>query len=356
MTEQLLLAMLDTARCSVSDNFTSFLDSGSAPEMGVQFLEVSDLESGLSMLDSGEADVFAVPASVIHGRRLEILQAGLEIVGARTPPRPYSILVSDNKLQYQPKSAIILCEQKLVRRQLRRARKGIRILDPGAYSSISGKGDPPQDPISSVRWMEELRDSGEIDGFVTQRGIYEEAGLVSRRHSLLPDPQNAGEPIFLPLPYSDLIVLIARRKFPVSISEQISEKEGETSWWVHDNLIGSLDEDMLDKTGILVRHRQVRSLIKQAENTRDLVLEQVCKNPDGEVIENEVHVEFRIEFVSKNGKKTVGLHRVVRHSDIERATIASLRDWEILLKETSRDVPKDFHTDPDTPSFIALED
>ena len=144
--------------------------------------------------------------------------------------------------------------------------------------------------------------------------------------------------------------------FPASISEQISEKEGETSWWVHDNLIGSLDEDMLDKTGILVRHRQVRSLIKQAENTRDLVLEQVCQNPEGEVIEDEVHVEFRIEFVSKNGKKTVGLHRVVRYSDFERATIASLRDWEILLKETSRDVPKDYETDPDTPSFITLED
>ena len=287
---------------------------------------------------------------------MAILQAGLEIVGAMTPQRPYSILVSDNKLQYQPKSAIILCGQKLVRRQLRRARKGIRILDPEAYSAISGKESPPDDPIASVRWMEGLRDSGEIDGFVTLRGIYEEAGLVSRRHSLLPDPQNAGEPRFLPLPYSDLIVLIARRMFPVSISEQISEKEGETSWWVHDNLIGSLDEDMLDKTGILVRHRQVRSLIKQAENTRDLVLEQVCQNPDGEVIEDEVHVEFRIEFVSKNGKKTVGLHRVIRYSDFERATIASLRDWEILLKETSRDVPKDFHTDPDTPSFITLED
>ena len=52
----------------------------------------------------------------------------------------------------------------------------------------------------------------------------------------------------------------------------------------------------------------------------------------------------------------MGLHRVIRYSDFERATIASLRDWETLLKETSREVPKDFHTDPDTPSFISLDD
>ena len=78
--------------------------------------------------------------------------------------------------------------------------------------------------------------------------------------------------------------------------------------------------------------------------------------PHGEVKEDEVHVEIRIEYVSKDGKKTVSLHRVIRYSEYERATIASLRDWEILIKETSREVPKDFHTDLDTPSFISLDD
>ena len=52
----------------------------------------------------------------------------------------------------------------------------------------------------------------------------------------------------------------------------------------------------------------------------------------------------------------MSLHRGIRYSEYERATIASLRDWEILIKETSREVPKDFHTDLDTPSFISLDD
>ena len=121
-------------------------------------------------------------------------------------------------------------------------------------------------------------------------------------------------------------------------------------------MLGSLDPEMLEKIGVLVRHRQVRSLIKQAEATRDLTLEQVCLDPDGEVIEDEVHVEIRLEFVSKGGARTIGLHRVIRHSDYERARIASVRDWESMIKEVSRDVPKDFLTDPESPPFISLDE
>ena len=265
-------------------------------------------------------------------------------------------MVSDNKIQYLPGFAIILCDNKLNRRQLRRSRGGLRVLDSDAFASILGIEEGPSDPVMKAKWMEELRGAGEIDGFVIPRGIYEGANLVSRRHSLLPDGLNEGDPDFLPSAYSDLIVLLARNRFPKSISKEISEREGETCWWVQNSMLGSLDPEMLEKIGVLVRHRQVRSLIKQAEATRDLTLEQVCLDPDGEVIEDEVHVEIRLEFVSKDGARTIGLHRVIRHSDYERATIASLRDWETMIKEVSRDVPKDFHTDPESPPFISLDE
>ena len=198
---------------------------------------------------------------MIHGNMLGVLQAGCKIVGARTPVRPYPVLVSENKLQYQPKSAILLCESKLGRRQLRRARRGIRVLSPEAYADIAGRADTPSDPISLTKWMEELRESGDIDGFVVARGLYDKCQLVTRRHSLLPDGLNEGDPHFIPPAYSDLIVFVARSRFPKSISNEISEKEGETAWWVQNNFVGSLDAKSLGKTGIMVRHRQVRCLI-----------------------------------------------------------------------------------------------
>jgi len=356
MDERLTIATLDSPSCPVGTRMDSFVESGGATELDIVCKVVNSLTKGLGLLESGDADIFALPAGLIHGNMMQVLQSGCEVVGARTPVRPYPVLVSDNKIQYQPKSAILLCSNKLTRRQLRRSRGGLRILDPEAFASIAEIGDVPSDPILMANWMEGLRSSGEIDGFVVPRGVYDNANLVGRRHSLLPDGLNEGDPDFLPPAYSDLIVLLARNRFPQSISKEISEKEGETCWWIQNTMVGSLDPEMLEKTGVLVRHRQVRSLIKQAEATRDLTLEQVCLDPDGEVIEEEVHVEIRLEFVSKGGTRTVGLHRVIRHSDYERATIASLRDWETMIKEISRDVPKDFPTDLDSPPFIYLDE
>ena len=356
MDERLTVATLDSPSCPVGERLDSFIGSGHSSGLEIESVSTDSLTNGLGLLESGDADILALPGGLVHGNMMEILQSGCKVVGARTPVRPYPVLVSDNKIQYQPKSAILLCENKLNRRQLRRSRGGLRVLDPDAFTSIVDIEEAPSDPVLKAKWMEELRNAGEIDGFVIPRGIYESADLVSRRHSLLPDGLNEGDPNFLPPAYSDLIVLIARDRFPISISKEISEREGETCWWVQNSMLGSLEPEILEKTGILVRHRQVRSLIKQAEATRDLTLEQVCLDPDGEVIEEEVHVEIRLEFVSKDGTRTVGLHRVIRHSDYERATIASLRDWETMLKEVSRDIPKDFHTDPESPAFIFLDE
>tara|TARA_B100000886_G_scaffold45074_1_gene27680 strand:- start:699 stop:1769 length:1071 start_codon:yes stop_codon:yes gene_type:complete len=356
MDERLTVATLDSPSCPVRERIGSLIGSGNSSGLDITSISTDSLTDGLGLLESGDADILALPGEVVHGNMMEILQSGCNVVGARTPVRPYPVLVSDNKIQYQPKSAILLCDNKLNRRQVRRSRGGLRVLHPDAFASILGVEEGPSDPFMRAKWMENLRGAGEIDGFVIPRGIYDGANLVSRRHSLLPDGLNEGDPDFLPPAYSDLIVLVARNRFPNSISKEISEREGETCWWVQNSMLGSLDPEMLEKIGVLVRHRQVRSLIKQAEATRDLTLEQVCLDPDGEVIEDEVHVEIRLEFVSKDGARTVGLHRVIRHSDYERATIASLRDWETMIKEVSRDVPKDFHTDPESPPFISLDE
>ena len=356
MDERLTVATLDSPSCPVRERIGSLIGSGNSSGLDITSISTDSLTDGLGLLESGDADILALPGEVVHGNMMEILQSGCNVVGARTPVRPYPVLVSDNKIQYQPKSAILLCDNKLNRRQVRRSRGGLRVLHPDAFASILGVEEGPSDPFMRAKWMENLRGAGEIDGFVIPRGIYDGANLVSRRHSLLPDGLNEGDPDFLPPAYSDLIVLVARNRFPNSISKEISEREGETCWWVQNSMLGSLDPEMLEKIGVLVRHRQVRSLIKQAEATRDLTLEQICLDPDGEVIEDEVHVEIRLEFVSKDGARTIGLHRVIRHSDYERATIASLRDWETMIKEVSRDVPKDFHTDPESPPFILLDE
>ena len=354
MMDELTLATIDSPDCPVSEHIAILSASGDAPEISIDSRTINDFSEGLALLGDGELDMVAMPARLLHGRQAEMLAAGCEIVGARAPRRPNLVLVSDNKIDYQPKSAIILSDSKMVRRQLRRARRGIRILGPMAFAAIVGLDEPPSNPIPLVEWMEELRRSDDIDGYITSRPIYDELDISGRRHALLPDPKDRGGAHFLPLPYADLVILMARRRFPISISEQITEPEGNTSWRVQDLMISGLSEEMLERTGILVRHRHVRSLMKQAEEHKDITLEQSCHDTEGEVLSDDLYVEIRLEIVSKNGRKTLGLDRIVRHANFEHATVSLLRDWDVLLREASREVPKDFYKDVDALAYIDL--
>ena len=207
-----------------------------------------------------------------------------------------------------------------------------------------------------AEWMEAMRQSGAIDGYVTSRPVYDELELGVRRHALLPDPKDRGGPHFLPLPYADLVVVLARKRFPLSISAQISEREGNTVWWVQNHLIAGLNEKMLERTGVLVRHRQVSSLMKQAEETKDITLLQSCHDTEGEVLDDDVRVEVRLEVLSKNGHRTLSLERVITYSQYQHGIISLLRDWEALLLEASREVPKDFHTDVEAPAYLDLSE
>ena len=56
--------------------------------------------------------------------------------------------------------------------------------------------------------------------------------------------------------------------------------------------MGGMDESLRDCVGLEVRHRQVGAILRQAEENRDLVLEQACHDPDGDIYHDEVRVEF----------------------------------------------------------------
>ena len=208
---------LSIPSCPVDLYMEKFFDSEEAPEQEIDVKNYDTLTQTLKELESGELDLLAMPAELLHGKQLQMYNANCEVLGARTPRTPNMILVSENKLQYQPKSAIILSDSKLVRRQLRRARKGLRVLSTKAFIEINEREEKFEDELEKYSWMEKLRLSEEIDGFIIPRVIYSEVEINGRRHSLLPDPHNLGDSHYLAHPYSDLVVIIGRKNFPKSI-------------------------------------------------------------------------------------------------------------------------------------------
>mgnify|MGYP001326361612 FL=1 len=322
---------LSIPSCPVDKYMEKFLDSEESPELEIELKSCKNLSLALKKLENGELDLLALPAENLHGKQLEMYNANCEVLGARTPRTPNMILVSENKIQYQPKSAIILSDSKLVRRQLRRARKGLRVLSVIAFAEIYNLDLEFDNELSKYSWMEELRLNGDIDGYAIPRVIYSQIDINERRHSLLPDPNNLGDSHFLPQPYSDLVIIIGRKNFPRSISELFSEVEGDTIWKMQDYFLSSIDEKELEGIGILVRHRKLSTLMTQAEKHKDLIMEQSFHDLEGEVITNEILVEFRIEKISNNGKKTISLQRVIPYSKFQIAMVATEKDWKKIL-------------------------
>jgi len=251
---------------------------------------------------------------------------------------------------YQPKSAIIISDSELIRRQLLRARPDFQVL---RANQVSSKPEGvPQDSAERATWLARMLDRGEIDGFISSRSEYESTGQTERRHTLMSQPKLRGAPHFIPPPYSDLIAIVCRTGFPNVLSSKLTEPEGNTVLWVQSRIMGSMDPSLQDCVGLEVRHRQVGAILRQAEENRDLVLEQACHDPDGEIYHDEVRVEVRLETLSPDGRKTLSLERLVAMSEYQRAIVALMLDWDKMVRESSREVPKDHPTDFDAPSFL----
>jgi hypothetical protein len=352
MNDRLVVGAMDTADCPVYVPMASFFESSDFQDIQSEVQRIQNFDVGLEQLSNGHVDILAIPATIMHGRGSEIAQSGCEVIGARTPRRPSLVLVSGDRLYYQPKSAIIVADSDLVRRQLRRARSDLAVMAPEDIPLEDHAASVPDEVIERARWLGGLQERGEIDGFVISRAVYESSNQTERRHTLISFPNERGGTHFLPPPYSDLIALIARARFPSTISMRVTEAEGNTALWAQSRVLNELDDHLAGIIGLQVRHRQVGSLLRQAEEEKDPILEEAFQSPDGEVLEDEVQVEFRMELISEDGRRTLALNRLVARSNYEYAILTAIRDWEQLLKEASRDVPKDHPSDAEAPPFI----
>jgi len=297
-------------------------------------ISVASLEDGFKMLDDGNADLLLGAAIDISNSNL--LSKGFQVVGA-LPLRDWNfVLVSEDRPRHLPKNAIILSENQLVRRQLRRLRSDLRVRSANAHIGIEESERPEEliegDLFSFSRWAEELRQTGEIDGYVIPRHIHRLAGMKTRRHALSQEPAEDELIRFLPSPHAGTILVVGRMGFPRQRFNELLDEEAETSWLIEEIILSEMDEETKSKVGILVRHRQPATLIREAERRKDLLTHNVLINPEGELTTSETKVDIQIELISHRGNSTVSIQRIV---DLEDAIVAArfmVQDWKKLVK------------------------
>ena len=67
--------------------------SEEAGNLELEINPVNTLEEAIQGLKEGELDLLAMPARLLHGKQIKLLEAGCQVLGARTPRRPAGFLL-----------------------------------------------------------------------------------------------------------------------------------------------------------------------------------------------------------------------------------------------------------------------
>ena len=173
---------------------------------------------------------------------------------------------------------------KLKRRQLRRYRADYRVMSPVAFADTVGMPIPSEEEgLEMATWLEDLRSSGTINGYTLRRHLFDETKIDTRRHKLMVDPREGETVRFLPSPLQGLTLLVSRNGFPSYIADLIGDEEAKIAWEYERILLNSIGKEIHDRIGLIVRYRQIGSLLKQAESEKDLMRSTSLLDAEGEI-------------------------------------------------------------------------
>ena len=310
----------------------------------------SELSNGLVKLDNGDVDLMAISAQAWFANE----NRGNTVVATAIPRRDENhILVANDRPHHLPHKSIILAENRLQRRQLRRYRSDFRVLDPMAFADMANLTPNTNSKLEFQSWMEDLRATKIITGYVTERHLFSKANIDSRRH-MLHTKSREGAARFIPSPLQGLTLLISREGFPKSLSEKIGDFESMTAWTCEQIILEEIDSELHDRIGILVRHRQIPSLLNQADEEKDLLRSTSLLDGEGNIIDKTSMVEILLEILDKKGERTLLLEKLVAIEDVTIHTRLMIAEWKSMLKAVTMEHEEDIRLGPARPAFMDL--
>jgi len=321
----------------VSTHAKKFIDS--SPD-GLNLIEkqVPHVETAIELLIDGHGDMVPVSANWWYNNRVKGLSSNL-VLPRREPTR---VLVGEDKPEYIPKRGIIIADCDIVQRQLIRSRSDIKVMLP---EDLDGA---PEDVFERVEWLEGLMVDGEIDGYTTTRALHSSLPSRARRHTLGMQRQDDTRSRFIPVPLEGYTVLLTRDDFPISRFSKVIDAGAALSLRLEMTILDSIDENMLDKIGLMVEQRKVRTILTDVGNRgRTLGFE----NPLNEwktftsvsqtqgPKDSDPRIDIILETVSKDGMVTTSVERIFPLEESHSGAHNLVFNWNQLLM-VMREVPE----------------
>lgn len=349
--ETLRVGILPQSADGVAKQTPKFLNEKSTPPC--ELAEIPHVESLEALLRDGKLDLIALssPDWDLCNKQ------GLMVLGSLPRREPTWILISEDKPEYLVKGAVVIIDNPLLVRQMKRARIDLNIQDSNWLMQQDGV---PQKENNHHQWLDECRKEGIIDGFVCMRGAYDMIYPRPRRHTLGLQRDEPTRERFIPPPLGGFTLLVSRVGFPFKELFGLLDEASSMAYRLEKTLYDSLPKDVKDITGIFIEQRRIGTLIRQAKETEDEHILDSVLDPYKKPNNSAKRVEMMMETLNPDGTRAVSCERLSTIEDSSLAIIRLLKEWDILLKsmttdheESSRTLPQ--FTDEENEEFTSAQ-
>ena len=322
----------------VNTHVQKFVDS-SPDELELIIKPVPHVETALELLIDGHADIVPVSGEWWYNNRSRDFSSAL-VLPRREPTR---VLVGEDKPEYIPKNGIIVADCEVLKRQMLRLRSDIQVKLPSDFE------DPPEDVFERVEWLENLRDNGDIDGFITTRILHSTLKSKPRRHTLGMQRKDDARSRFIPIPLEGYTILLTRKDFPASRFSKVIDMGAALAFRLELTVLDSIEENMRDKIGLIIEQRKVRAIMQDVGNRGKSI---GSENPLKEwktFSGSETHqgpkdsdprIDVILETISSDGTVTTSVERIFpideSHSGIQNLVV----NWQQIIK-IARETPQE---------------
>ena len=229
--------------------------------------ELPHIESAVTALQSGTGDLVAM--SALDWRSIDV--EGLSIVGILPRREPTWVLVSNDKPEYLCSKAVVVCDNELLRRQMRRLRSDLILLTSEQFAEHIGKLDEFHnlDEEDRIHWIEECRQEELLEGFVVSRGEHSALRFKSRRHTLGLQREKPERTHFVPPPLYGFTLLVSRTGFPSATVLPMFDPSAYLAHRIEAALLDSLPKEIHSLVGIFVEQRKFKTVLKEAQRSND---------------------------------------------------------------------------------------
>ena len=320
--------------------------------------ELPHMEVAIESLKSGTADMLAM--SIEQWKYLDV--EGLKISAFLPRREPTWVLVGDDKPEYLPLNATVICPKKLIKRQLIRMRPDLLVYDLREFLELEKLSLDSEvvDDGGGLELLEKLRNDGLIDGYVISRGQFSQIKSRVRRHTLGMQREKPSQEFerstFISPPLEGFTVLVSREGFPISVVKNLNDTAAETCYTVENAIFESLSDELKEICGVFVEQKKLSTILKQyvkliddsyalkiGENylipskkkTRDL---RTKWNPSRNIIQGP-RICIYFELLSKNSNVSLELVRIepILENRYDRGKNVLIQEIKFLVELLQQD-------------------